>query len=146
MYKLPSGVRKTKTPEYWVWNGIKRRCTDKRRNNYARYGGKGITIASEWLEFECFYSYIGPRPTKKHQIDRIDNNKGYEPGNVHWVTITENQRNKPSVIKIEHKGRLWTISEIAEKAGVTRSAVWFRYLKKVSVTSLFAKYRKFKHT
>lgn len=85
-------------PEFNVWRAIKTRCNNKNFKSYDNYGGRGIKICKQWEDsFVEFYKYVGARPSNKHSIDRIDNNKGYEPGNVRWATAniqaTNNRRN-----------------------------------------------------
>ena len=71
--------------EYIVWIGIKARCNNPNHANYHNYGGRGISICDEWKnDFNKFFEYVGPRPDN-HNIDRIDPNGNYEPGNVRWV-------------------------------------------------------------
>ena len=48
----------------------------------------------KWRNFHKFYADMGPRPTPRHSIDRIDNEKGYEPANCRWATKSEQQRNR----------------------------------------------------
>jgi hypothetical protein len=87
------GMRGTK--EYRTWGGMKTRCYNKRSKDYYRYGGKGISIYQPWRDsFEEFYKYIGPAPTKNHQIDRINTMGNYEPGNVRWATPKIQCRNR----------------------------------------------------
>lgn len=82
-------------PEYKCWQQIKARCLNPNHKAYPDYGGRGITICDAWKDdFELFWGQVGPRPTPKHSLDRIDNNKGYEPGNVRWATKTEQNRNR----------------------------------------------------
>jgi AP2 domain len=76
-------------PEYRAWVCIKKRCCDPRDAAYADYGGRGICICSEWInDFPAFYAHVGPRPDAQHSIDRINNNLGYQYGNVRWTTAT----------------------------------------------------------
>jgi len=83
------------TKEYSAWHNIIDRCTNKNHKQFEHYGGSGIAICEEWREsFETFYNYIGPAPSPKHSIDRIDNSGNYEPGNVRWATWIEQARNK----------------------------------------------------
>jgi hypothetical protein len=83
------------SPEFGVWQGMVRRCHDARSKDYARYGGRGIIVCEEWRDsFAAFYEYMGPRPHPKLQIDRINNDGPYAPGNCRWVTASVNQRNK----------------------------------------------------
>lgn len=76
---------------------LKRRCLDPSHHAYHRYGGKGITLHEEWLDFSAFASYIdkelGPRPAG-HSLDRIRGYLGYVPGNVRWATNLEQSRNR----------------------------------------------------
>ncbi|QDU29459.1 hypothetical protein ETAA8_45690 [Anatilimnocola aggregata] len=83
------------TKEHVAWLAMKRRCSDHRRHNAHRYIGRGITVCSEWQhDFEAFLSHVGPAPTARHSLGRIDNNRGYEPGNVRWETATQQARNR----------------------------------------------------
>ena len=90
---LKHGLRRT--PEYKIWDGIIERCCNPKSTAYANYGGRGITICKEWrTDFAAFLSAVGRRPNPKLSIDRIDNNKGYEPGNVRWATALQQAANK----------------------------------------------------
>lgn len=89
----------TNTPEYQVWTNMKQRCYNPKKERYPCYGGRGITICDRWKNsFVNFYADMGKRPTTNHQIDRIDNDGNYEPGNCQWITQLENIRNS-SIIK-----------------------------------------------
>lgn len=105
-----------KTPEYGVWKGILERCRDAGDHNY---GGRGITIAPEWEKsFRAFYDHVGPRPGPGYSIERIDNDKGYEPGNVRWATDKEQGRNRRTNRVIEFRGEKRSMIEWAEIVGI----------------------------
>ncbi|MFN8994847.1 MAG: hypothetical protein ACK5X3_14465, partial [Pseudomonadota bacterium] len=53
---------KSNSPEYAVWKSMVNRCTNKSNNNYASYGGKGVTVSKEWRNFEQFYKDMGKKP------------------------------------------------------------------------------------
>ena len=87
----------SKTPEYKSWRSIKQRCLLETCKDYKRYGAVGITICDEWVDnFQAFYEHIGAMPKDgiKRTCGRIDNNRGYFPGNVRWETIEEQDRNR----------------------------------------------------
>jgi hypothetical protein len=69
------------------------RCTNPNATGYENYGGRGIKLNPEFLSFEKFLKHIGPRPSKYHSINRINNNGNYEPGNVEWATASEQAAN-----------------------------------------------------
>ncbi len=87
------------SPEYSTWDGIKARCHNKNNKRYKDWGGRGITVCNRWLySFDNFLEDMREKPTPEHQIDRIDNNKGYYKENCRWVTQAENNRNRRSTI------------------------------------------------
>lgn len=95
-------ARKTETPvvklkSYRVWGRIKERCTNPNKDNYADYGGRGISISKEWQQFSNFRRDMGEPPAGMH-IDRIDVNGDYCKENCRWVTPLENNRNKRNTI------------------------------------------------
>ena len=81
------------TALYRRWVGIKQRCTDPNHVAYKNYGGRGIKLYKAWFDFSKFAKAVGEPPSDRHHLDRIDNNKGYIPNNVRWVTQAENNRN-----------------------------------------------------
>lgn len=118
---------KTRTPIYHVWSNMKRRCTDPNMIQYKDYGGRGVTVCDRWLNsFEDFLTDVGEPPTPKHTIDRIDNSKGYEPGNVKWSTREEQNRNKRSNKNYTVDGVTKTIGEWAKHYGVKSSTLYRR--------------------
>lgn len=83
------------TKEYRCWQSIRDRCYNKSFANYKHYGGRGIKVCDRWLEsFENFYEDMGDKPSKKHSIDRINNDGNYHPDNCRWATDYEQAINK----------------------------------------------------
>lgn len=81
--------------EYGIWSCIKTRCYNVNSQDFKNYGGRGITVCDEWKNsFLAFYRDMGPRPSKDHSVDRIDNEKGYFKENCRWATKTEQARNR----------------------------------------------------
>ena len=85
-------------PLYSRWLSMTQRCTNPKHSSYKNYGGRGITICDEFKDFKSYVKYVesldGYDPINK-SLDRIDNNKGYEPGNLRWAdnsTQIANQR------------------------------------------------------
>jgi len=78
-------------PLYVVWGNIKQRCYNTNRKSYKWYGGRGIIVCKEWLDYDVFEKWALENGWNKLlTIDRIDNNGNYEPSNCHFVTREEN--------------------------------------------------------
>lgn len=84
---------KTKTPAYYTWREMKYRCLKSDHFKYKDYGGRGIQICDEWLNFETFYKDMGD-PPKGLSLDRIDNDKGYYKENCRWATRKQQANNR----------------------------------------------------
>lgn len=91
---------------YKIWLGMKARCFNRNNIAYSRYGGKGIIVCNEWSnDFSLFYDWsIYNGYNEKLTIDRIDNNKNYEPSNCRWATRVQQSRNKSDNVYIEING------------------------------------------
>ncbi len=95
------------SPEYAAWANMRNRCENENHPSYKDYGARGIRVFAEWLGaggFVRFYRHIGARLSANHELDRIDNNKGYEPGNVKWSTREQQMRNTRATHWIEIDG------------------------------------------
>jgi hypothetical protein len=99
----------SKTPEYEAYLGAKKRCNSPSSKDYPRYGERGIKFLFD--SFEEFINEIGYRPTERHSLDRIDNDKNYEAGNVRWATTKEQARNTSRNVLIEVDGDTKTAAE-----------------------------------
>lgn len=87
-------------PEYSVWYMMIRRCTDENHVSYNNYGGRGIEVCERWSDkdkgFKNFLFDMGRRPSGRHTLDRIENNKGYDVHNCRWTTAEVQAANKRS--------------------------------------------------
>lgn len=89
------------TPLYRLWIRLKERCLNPRWHAFHYYGGRGVTLFEPWVtDFPAFRNYIvsalGEAP-RRTTLDRIDNSRGYEPGNLRWATNAMQAQNRRSV-------------------------------------------------
>jgi hypothetical protein len=116
-----------KTREYSTWADMKQRCLNPKIKGYENYGGRGISVCSEWLIFLNFYRDMGDRP-EGHSLDRIDNNGNYEPSNCRWATSAEQALNRFNIRILEYNGEIRPISEWAKIVGLSYSTLNQRVL------------------
>lgn len=99
-----------------IFMGMIGRCENPSNSQFKNYGARGITVCPEWHDLKTFGDWAKSHGcTDKMQIDRIDNDKGYNPSNCRFVTPKENSNNKRNTIHITIDGAALTISEAAEK-------------------------------
>lgn len=121
-------IRMTEMPEYDVWGAMKGKCYRETHHAYKNYGGRGISVCDEWRNnFQAFYDYIGPRPTPKHTIERINNNGNYEPGNVRWATRHEQARNQRSNVNLTIDGVTRCVEDWARVSGTNSRTIYTRH-------------------
>lgn len=84
----------SKTRLYSIWYGMKCRCSMPSHSTYTYYGGRGISVCAEWLDFIKFQEWaLANGYTDGLEIDRINNDSDYAPDNCRWVTHAENMKN-----------------------------------------------------
>jgi hypothetical protein len=109
-------------PEYWVWADMRRRCNNPNHKNYRDYGGRGISVCPEWNVSTSFWKWlehIGRRPVDGFMLDRKNNDKGYEPNNIRWVSprVSHENRRPPTFRTTlrggtsRHEGVHWVASK-----------------------------------
>jgi len=110
-----------------VWKGMRGRCNNKNSSNYHRYGGRGISICSEWSDFEEFYSWaISNGHSKELSIDRINNDGNYEPSNCRWATRKEQSNNSIQNVRYTHNGKTMNQKQWAAEIGISRECLKYR--------------------
>lgn len=112
------------SPEYKCWNSMKSRCNNKKNDRYYDYGGRGISVCDQWNNsFETFLKDMGPRPSLKYSLERIDNDKNYTPDNCVWRTMQQQSRNKRSNRLLEKNGLKMVIVDWAKRWGIAYQVI-----------------------
>lgn len=112
---------------YWIWHNMVERVTNPNATGYEFYGGRGITLCSEWRHYTQFMEWAlanGYQPGL--QIDRIDNDGPYTPGNCRWATRKQQARNRRNNTTISYNGRMMTIAEASELSGIPAGTLSWR--------------------
>ena len=113
---------------YRIWANMKGRCLNPNIKEYKWYGGKGVTVYREWLEFKPFYDWAMSNGYRDDlTIDRIDNNGDYCPDNCRWITRAAQQSNRSNNRHLTYRGETNTVKGWAEKFGVE----YFKFYKQL---------------
>ena len=129
---------RTNHPLYVTWCAMRSRCNNPNFVHYHNYGGRGITICPEWGSFDQFVEDMGPKPSKTHSLDRIDNDLGYSPSNCKWSTRTEQQRNQRWTAFIEVDGERHRLIDITEHTGCKRDTILKRVKAGMSMSDILS--------
>jgi hypothetical protein len=130
------GIRASRA--YIVWKSMRRRCRNPGDISYPWYGGRGIKICERWESFENFFADMG-EPPPRHQIDRIDSNGHYEPGNCRWVTKIEQANNQSNNHPVTFGGETLNINQWARRLGIKRELIKSRLRRGWSVEDTLTK-------
>lgn len=105
---------------YNIWRHMKNRCNNPNNKKHKFYYDKGIRVCDEWeKDFMTFYNWAITNGYKDNlTIDRINNNKNYEPGNCRWATYEEQNNNQSNNIKINYKGETYTTREFSKQYNI----------------------------
>lgn len=114
--------------EYRTWVHLIRRCTDPKDPAYSRYGGRGIAVSPRWsTSFAAFYADMGPRPSKRHTLDRLDNDGDYAPGNCEWRLWEDQNRNRRNTVFVETDMGPVPFAQLVAEAGADYCNAHRRY-------------------
>lgn len=117
----------TETVEYKTWCGIKRRCYNVNERSYSRYGGRGIRMSDSWRNsFESFFADMGPRPSAKHSIDRIDNDGPYSKENCRWTDAGQQAANRRDNLNLTMGDLTFSLSEWSRRTGIKAATIKYR--------------------
>jgi hypothetical protein len=115
----------SETVEHATWTKMKQRCHNPNNHKYPIYGGRGIFVCDEWRDsFEQFYADMGPRPSKRHSIDRKNNDGPYAPDNCHWALPKVQGRNTRTNHLVTIDGQTMCLIEWCEALGVPYWKPW----------------------
>ena len=86
----PATHGRTQTKEYRAWQSMRYRCSSSAYQSWHRYGGRGLSVCERWRKsFEAFFEDMGPAPSPRHSLGRMNNDLGYQPSNVEWQTAKQ---------------------------------------------------------
>lgn len=122
-----------------IYNNMLHRCYVKKNIGYALYGGRGITVCARWRKsFKAFVRDMGPRPSPKHSLDRINNDGPYSPKNCRWATTAEQARNRRNTKFFTHEGRTQIAADWALELGMKLSALKWRLGRGATISTILA--------
>ena len=116
------------SPEYCAWKAMRARCLNPRNKRFAQYGGRGIKVCDRWKDFKNFLADMGLRPSARHSIDRIDNDRGYEPGNCRWALPHQQMTNRSMTRFVVVDGQSVPLATLARQHGIPLNTLRFRVL------------------
>lgn len=122
--KLSRTHGQTGTRLYIRWAGMIQRTTNPNHDHYEYYGGRGISVCRRWSEsFEAFAADMGPTFSPQLEIDRIDPDGNYEPGNCRWATRSQQVRNTRRTKHLTFRGRTMALADWSALLGIKPSTL-----------------------
>jgi len=111
--------------EYMAWANMHRRCYGGHPVDW-QYRARGIAVCARWASFDAFMDDLGPRPTKGHTLERIDNEGDYAPENCRWATWGAQHNNKRGVVKVTLDGETLSLAQWARRIGMKPGTLRWR--------------------
>jgi len=115
--------RKKTSSEYHTWASMKSRCTNPNTHSFKRYGARGIKVCDRWMDFANFYADMGPKPSSKHSLERLNTDGDYEPSNCLWADAFQQASTRTNVRSIEAFGKVMTAAAWARETGVSATVI-----------------------
>ena len=130
----------TDSREYRAWINMRSRCYTPSSTGFDHYGGRGIRVCDRWKDsFANFLEDMGPRPSPRHSLDRIDCNGDYSPENCRWVTPTVQNRNTTRQHFVTVNGSRMTLADAAEGNPLPYNTILYRLRRGWSINDALAR-------
>jgi len=124
-YKHGHSSASGRSPTYRSWHSMKQRVSNPNATGARNYSVRGIDMDPAWEDFAVFLNCMGERPAGT-SLDRIDNSKGYWPGNCRWATPVEQLSNRRGNVYIELNGRKQTVQQWSREMGIPYTTLRLR--------------------
>ncbi|MGF7185540.1 hypothetical protein GGQ84_001631 [Desulfitispora alkaliphila] len=116
------------TKLYSVWAAMRQRCQNPNNSDYYLYGERGIEVCEEWTDYATFKEWAIENGYQEGlMLDRIENEKGYQPDNCRWATQEEQSNNRSTNVHVQIEGEEMTLAQAANKYGLKYTTVVSRY-------------------
>lgn len=138
------------SPEYISWMTMVYRCSpppdpSKITAPKSDYYMKGVRVCDRWRGDDGFSNFLedmGPRPSRRHSIDRIKSDGHYEPSNCRWATPAEQRRNSTRIVALSHNGETLCLSDWATRLGIKRDTLKRMTLRGMTIGDIIDSIRK----
>jgi hypothetical protein len=106
---------------------MRNRCNNPNATKYSRYGGRGISICTEWDNFEVFERWAFANGYELGlTLDRINNNGDYCPANCRWVNNKIQSNNRSNNYIIDYNGTTQNLQQWCDELGLPYTAIYAR--------------------
>lgn len=115
---------KSKSPLYKVWSSMKHRCSNPNNAHYKNYGGRGVSVCDDWVEFAPFYKWaISSGYEKGLTLERKNNDGNYSPKNCTWIPKPAQSLNRRTNLKIDLRGEVVDLKTACRRLGLNYGMV-----------------------
>lgn len=129
--KKRNGSTRLYPDTYTAWCSMKQRCYYAKRPDFHLYGGRGIKVCERWKsDFDAFLQDMGPRPSARHSLDRIDAEGHYAPENCRWATQSEQMSHTSHSVLVQYGDERMTLTALARTLGLNYSRLHASFRRK----------------
>ena len=112
---------------YTIWSSMKARCLNPHSVSYKHYGARGITVCASWMDFGEFMTWALANGYRDGlSIERLDNNRSYEPSNCTWIPLDRQASNKRDTIRLTFRGVTKPMADWARSMGMDYMTLYQR--------------------
>jgi len=113
-----------------IWKNMKTRCYSTKKTDFHCYGGRGISVCSEWMSYNVFSQWaLNNGYSSRLTLDRIDNDGNYEPSNCRWVTRQRQSNNMRTNQLLTYNGKTQSIADWSRETSISQGCIWSRKYK-----------------